>query len=379
MQVKVLHFVCGEKMCGAEKLAYLICSNLGSKYSCSYLCGGDQLLQQVSSQGVPCEKVDLNLSFLQIINSIKKSVTSQGINIVHAHDNKASIYAYVAKKIFGLDYKIVSHIHSCYTWLNEVSFYKNIDRLFRNRYDLNISCGKVVYDYYLQRAPYTDRRKLKNLSNFIDVENIRKSSSQEVDFAIKKYNIDVNKFIYGFIGRLSKPKGLMPFVEELANHRDKFSDSTFLVVGSGEEEEKIKEAIKKYDMENLFIFTGYENSVNVFYKIIDVLFLPSLYEGLPMVLLEAMANSKPIVAMNVGSVSEVVKNGVNGLLIKSGDSNSFIDKLCFLKNNKEKIKIYSENGFKCIKENYDVSSQIIKIENLYEDLLCSNKTEYKAV
>lgn len=366
-------------MCGAEKLAYLICRNLDSKYSCSYLCGGEQLLEQVSSQGISCEKVDLNLSFFQIINSVKKSVISQDINIVHAHDNKASIYAYFAKKIFALDYKIVSHIHSCYTWLNKASLYKNIDRLFRNRYDLNIACGNLVYDYYLKKAPYINKKKLKNLSNFIDIESMSKSSSQDVDSAISQYNIDSNKFIYGFIGRLSKPKGLMPFIEELAKYRNKFNDSIFLVVGSGEEEEKIKAVIKKYKMENLFIFTGYKNSVNVFYKIIDVFFLPSLYEGLPMVLLEAMVNSKPIVAMNVGSVSEVVKNDVSGLLIKGGDYKDFVDKLSFLKDNKEKMKIYSENGFRIVKENYDVSSQIIKIENIYKELLCSNKLEYKAV
>ena len=55
----------------------------------------------------------------------------------------------------------------------------------------------------------------------------------------------------------------------------------------------------------------------MFYPIIDVFFLPSLYEGLPMVLLEAMAFKKAIVSMNVGSISEVIKNGKTGMLIEN--------------------------------------------------------------
>ena len=69
----------------------------------------------------------------------------------------------------------------------------------------------------------------------------------------------------------------------------------------------------KLKLEDIFILTGFQEKVNVFYQIIDVFFLPSLYEGLPMVLLEAMAFKKAVISMNVGSISEVIKNKIISL------------------------------------------------------------------
>ena len=69
----------------------------------------------------------------------------------------------------------------------------------------------------------------------------------------------------------------------------------------------------------MFILTGFQEDIYKFYPLIDIVFLPSRYEGLPMVLLEAMAFNKAIVSMDVGSISQIIQDGINGYLIPKGD------------------------------------------------------------
>ena len=87
-----------------------------------------------------------------------------------------------------------------------------------------------------------------------------------------------------------------------------------------------------------------------FYPIIDVFFLPSIYEGLPMVLLEAMAFKKAVVSMDVGSINELVTKET-GVLVRAGAYKEFIDKLEKVKNNKNIAEKYSINGYNFVQKN----------------------------
>ena len=88
-----------------------------------------------------------------------------------------------------------------------------------------------------------------------------------------------------------------------------------------------------------------------------------------MVILEAMANNKPCISMDVGSVSEVIKDGENGFLIKSGDLDNFIKKIIYLKNNKYIIEQLGIKAFKTIKNEYIIDKYVTKLENIYDEVV----------
>ncbi|GAJ38352.1 glycosyltransferase [Saccharococcus caldoxylosilyticus] len=365
----ILHMVVTSRLSGAEKIALLICRSLHENYNVTFVCGGDELNNVAREYNINSEIIDFNSNIPKILFGLKRIIKERNIHIVHAHDNRASLYAYLVKKIFLLDITIISHIHNCYPWLEYVSIYKLIDMLVRNRFDASITCGSVVNDYYLKNAKYAKRKKIYSISNFIDVAEIDASQKkEEINDILKKFNIDKSKTIFGFIGRLSEQKGLVPFINELAKYKSKFKDCIFLLVGSGEQEQHIRELINKLDMEEMFILTGYQKNVYSYYSIIDIFFLPSIYEGLPMVLLEAMALGKAIVSMNVGGISELIINEKNGILIESGNYNKFIEHLYHLKNDRKKIEKFQENSKAYVKEKFDVRTQIPKIERLYREV-----------
>lgn len=365
---KVLHVLPMNKMSGAERMALLLCKNL-KNYKPVVVCGGVELSNVFKENGIRSYNIKFsNKNILFNACNLSKIIKNENIKIVHAHDNTASLVSYLAKKIFRCDVKVISHIHNCYPFLIGNGINKKIDKYLRNKYDFNITCGKTVTDFYKKNTDYFNEDKNLTLSNAMDIDYITNVDKREIEEVIKKYRIPTNKKVLGFIGRLDEQKGIIPFIKELAMYKDEFSDSVILLVGNGSQEDEIKVLIKELKLEEMFILTGFQDNVNVFYPIIDVFFLPSLYEGLPMVLLEAMAFKKAVISMNVGSISEVI-NKETGILIVQGDYQKFINELIRVKNNKELTTVLGYNAFKLIEEQFNIEGYVKKIIKKYDSII----------
>lgn len=364
---KVLHILPMNKMSGAERMALLMCKNLKS-FEPIVVCGGDNLKKVFEDNGIKTYSVKFsNKKLLTVVNELKKIIKENNIKIVHAHDNNASLSAYLTKRIFRLDIKVVSHIHSCYPWLKENGINKKLDKHLRPKYDINIFCGNEVYNFYINNSDYIKQETTKILSNAVDITMNRNIKRYDKDKLKGLYNIPKNRTVLGFIGRLCDIKGIIPFINEVSKSREQFNDSVILLIGSGDQEDEVKRLINELGLNNLFILTGFQEDVNKFYKIIDIFFLSSRYEGLPMVILEAMAFGKPIISMNVGGIGEVIRDNT-GKLIESGNYMKFIEELIKIKDNKEIQKLYSNNAYKVISDSYDIKKYIKDLEEKYNEL-----------
>ena len=184
-----------------------------------------------------------------------------------------------------------------------------------------------------------------------------------------KFKIPEDKIVLGYVGRLIELKGIVPFIKALSNYKNEFNDSLILLVGSGEQEREIKNTIKELGLSELFILTGNQENVEAIYSIIDVFLLPSTYEGLPMVILEAMSYKLPVVSMDVGSIKEIVKNNSNGYLIAKGEYKLFIEALLDLKNDSIKRNIYGKQALKDIQDGYSIQNYIKNVEKIYDNVV----------
>lgn len=365
---KCLHILPMNKLSGAEKMALLMCKNM-KEYTPIVVCGGCTLRGIFEKEGIKSYDITFsNKNLFKTLSSLKKIIEKNNIKIIHAHDNKASLNAYLVKKLYKMDIKVISHIHNCYPFLKSNNLNKILDSYLRPRYDYNITCGKIVYDFYKENTDYLKDEKTEILSNAMDIEEIINFDIEKSNEVINEFNIPSDKKILGFIGRLDNQKGIIPFIKEFSLNRENFMDCIVLLVGSGSQEQEIKNLIKELDLEEFFILTGFQEETYKFYPIIDVFFLPSLYEGLPMVLLEAMAFKKAIVSMNVGSIGEII-NVKTGVLIKKGDYEGFIKALENIKNNKNKAMGYGEEASRFVSENYNIDSYVEKIERNYKALI----------
>lgn len=366
---RCLHILPMNKLSGAEKMALILCKNM-KEYEPVVVCGGDNLKNVFEEAGIKSYALNFsNKKLPSTLSGLKKIIKENDIKILHAHDNNASLNAYLVKKLYRLDVKVISHIHNCYPWLKGDNLNKKIDKFLRTKYDHNIACGKIVYDFYKENAEYFEEEKTSILSNAMDIEEITKVDLSKSEEVIKEFNIPKDKTILGFIGRLDEQKGIIPFIKEFAKHKEEFNDCRILLVGNGSQEDEVKKLIKELALEELFILTGFQNDVYKFYPIIDVFFLPSLYEGLPMVLLEAMAFKKPVVSMDVGSISEVIKNGQTGNLIESENREEFVKALIQVKYDKKVRSNLGENAFDYINKNYNINKYCNKLNGIYNSII----------
>ncbi len=198
------------------------------------------------------------------------------------------------------------------------------------------------------------------IPNGIDLEkysNMPKNSKQ------------VNGKTILFVGRLHPVKGVQYLIEAMAITHQEMPDVKLIIVGEGIEREKLEGLTKQLDLKGCIQFVGRvpQEKIPLFMQQADIFVLPSLAEGFPNVLLEAMACGLPIVATRVGGIPEIIEDGRNGFLVNPKKPDEIADKLLFIsrnksitwkisKNNKEKVKKYNwDNTVSNLEEIYRIS------------------------
>lgn len=355
MKKKVLYLMTANFFGGVSKVIQNICKGLSTNQETEIFLIVNKNLEN-HYRGIENIKI-YTIDFtnkVKLFFYIKRIIEKNEIEIVHSHDNTTSLLSLIYKKVFNEKMKIISHIHACNEWLIKYNLKKIIDKIVRNKYDLNIFCGKNVRKFYLKNASYLNKDKTIILSNsvYLPQENIIK---KEI------------KNIYGYVGRLSEEKGIFDLIKEIQKNINLFKNKKFYIIGSGPQEKEIKEYVKKYNMEKNFIFCGFKAEVEYFYENMDILMIPSHTEALPMVLLEAMARKVLVLSMNVGSIGEVIINGKNGFLIEKGNYKEFIERLLLL-DNEEETKYIRENAYKTVKINYNYDLYLKKLIEIYKTI-----------
>lgn len=136
----------------------------------------------------------------------------------------------------------------------------------------------------------------------------------------KALNLSAREMVIGTIANFYKTKGLQYFIEAAGIKTFRQLPAKFIIIGDGPERIKLENLIKEKGLQEKVILFGRISEASRYLKAFDVFVLPSLKEGFPWVILEAMAAGVPVVATKVGALQEIIKNKKSGLLVKPGDS-----------------------------------------------------------
>jgi len=210
-------------------------------------------------------------------------------------------------------------------------------------------------------------QKFTVIINGIDLDFYEETS---VKLEIKKeFGIEEGERIVLSGGRLSWEKGLEYLVYSAKRVINEFPAVKFLIAGEGPEKEKLKKLVEKLLLKNKVVFTGYRKDLPFIIKTSDIVVLSSLWEGMPNLLLEAMALGKPIVATNVGGCKEIIKDGKNGFLVEVKDVENLAERILVLLKNQTLCTKMGERGFEIVKSNFALSKMIGKYERIYLRML----------
>jgi glycosyltransferase involved in cell wall biosynthesis len=358
------------RLSGAEKVVSDICTNLNSEFTPVVVCSGEELSNYYMDKGIKSEIIDISKLSIFEIKKLKKLIIKENINLIHAHDVKASIAAYLAGS--SLRIPVVSHIHVTYLWMKKLSPLKFIDKYFRNKYNVSLACSELVRDFYLENNNKIDKDKIIFLDNAFNFNEFNKISPRDAKEFKRELNIEGDIFVYGYLGRLLEVKGADLMIDSFYQIQKKLDKVMLLIVGDGPEREKLQSLVDGYGINDKVIFTGYRKNVYDYMNIFNCFILPSVREGLPIAVLEAMAMRKPVITTPVAGLKKLIKNGFNGIMLEQRTKEKLYEAMVDINVNRDLGNSISENAYNYLYEHYHIDRYVRNVENLYRHVISSN-------
>lgn len=300
-----------------------------------------------------------------VVALANKLFLDRNIKIVHIHGcHNGSFYRklgvmLLAKFFFGK--KLIYHSHSSgfHIFYNNSNYFsKNLIRFFLTRMDLIICLSRQWKVFFEENF---DPEKIIILENIVEpVKTLNKNRSS-------------NYLKLLFLGEIGERKGIFDLLEVLNENKRFFEDKVHLNIGGNGDVKRLLKFIEKNDLQSLVSYKGWIAGENkqLLLSNSDIFILPSYNEGLPISILEAMSYKIPVIATDVGGISEVVHHEVNGFLITPGDKVSLYN---YLKKFIENPFLIEEMGnqSELIISPYYPNSVISKLENIYKEILECN-------
>ena len=298
--MKVLHVIGGLQIGGAETVAMNIYRYINrDKYEFHYLVFGDSIGEYeeevVSLGGKVIHVPSPSKGYRQFMKNLNRIMEVHGpYDIIHSHTLfNSGLIMYAAKK--NRVSTRVTHSHSIQNSVSSSQirkFYESFMRFVINRNATHlIGCSKGAGNFLYGGKVYQEKGIM--LNNGVDVSKYR--FNQTVREEIRNRLQIGKKFVIGHVGHLIAVKNQMFLLEIFKQFSLNNRDSVLLLIGDGEDREKLEEKVKEYGLDGSVIFTGNVDNVHLYLNAIDVFVFPSLYEGLPLAVVEAQANGVPCI------------------------------------------------------------------------------------
>jgi len=308
-------------------------------------------------------------AFFEIYNLIK----SRKPDIVHLHSSKAGVLGALTGKTAGVK-KIVFTAHG-WVFNERLPLWKKLFYVCASKCAAFFQDAIICVSEYDKKAALKYKiapaKKLFVVHNGIDVEKLAFLDRNPAREALQKtthYSLLTTHFLIGTIANLYKNKAIDILIETAILIQDSARDKNFafIVIGEGKERENLESRIKNQGLEEKFFLVGSVAEAWKYLKAFDVFVLPSLKEGFPYAILEAMAAGLPIVVSKVGGIPEMIKKGKNGLLISPGQPKELAEALLKLSENNELTKKLGEEAERTVKEKFGLHKMIKKTMEVYE-------------
>ena len=281
-------------------------------------------------------------------------------DIIHVfHTAFLPAVALTACEVFRKPFIITTHGSDLY-YLSEDKRWKELVRIASKKAKIITANSNFTRKWYLKMFGKNLSKKMKTIPAGVD-NNI--DFSREVSWIDKKYKFKHDKMVL-FTGRLTEHKG----VEYLIKAARKIK-AEIVILGDGPERKYLEKLIQKYKLDNVHMlgyFSQRLGKINDFYLRADVYVAPSVWdEPLGLVILEAMAHKTPVIATRKGGITTVVKDGVNGFLVRAKNPGMIANKVNLLLKDDKLRKKMAEAAYKTVIKRFTWEKVANKFYNLY--------------
>ncbi len=297
-----------------------------------------------------------NLSFLNPfkIAKIFHLLRSENVGTIIINLSSDLKVAGIAAKLAGVKniiYRRGSAIAIRNTFLNRFLYREVVTEIIANSEETSRTI-------LLNNNKLVPRDKIKIIYNGIDLDNYDTQKDSPM------YERTDGEIVIGNAGRLSEEKGQIYLVELAARLKEKGKKFKILIAGTGKLKARLKKYARALDVEDEVIFLGFVENIKNFTASIDIFVLTSLYEGFGYVLVEAMAEKKPIVAFDIHSSAEIVLNGQTGYLVERSNIEELTARVDQLMSDHALREEMGRKGRERVEEVFTFSETLYKVENL---------------
>lgn len=344
------------------------------KFDITYCC-----LREPSEAGRKLESMGANITYLnrsrfdpRTFFDLYRLFKENQIDVIHLHGNGASTFGRLAARVLGIPN--VVHEHGVQPKLPRYAIWT--DRLLAPLSYKIVAVGKAVRDWVIERKKVAPSR-VEVIYFGVPLENYKQASPQRVSAEKERLNIPPDYKVVGTVSRLYEQKGVRYFIDAIPIIREKYPRAKFIVAGDGPLQEELELQARQLGVEADTIFTGFCPDMPFILSLLDIKVLPSLWEGVPFTVYEAMAMGKPIVSTNVDGLKEVLEDGRNALMVPPKEPSLLAEKILFLLENEEVARSLGEQAREDSKR-YHINLTVRKFEELYSQMYALKSGKAKA-
>ncbi|HEY2073439.1 MAG TPA: glycosyltransferase family 4 protein [Gaiellaceae bacterium] len=387
-RIKVLRVIARLNVGGpALHVAYLAAGLAERGYDTTLVAGtlgrGEESMAFVAdAEGVTIEVIDelhRNITPFRDIRAILRLadlIRREQPDIIHTHTAKAGAVGRVAALLAGRARPpIVVHTfhgHVLRGYFNRVvtSGFRILERLLARVTTKLIAVSPEVRDdlVSLGVAPAS---KFEVIRLGIDLEQRVGHDDDARKETRRQLGLDDGPFLVGWVGRMTAVKRTDLVVRVLRHLVDRGVDAQLLLVGDGPDRDGLERYAHDLGVIRRCLFLGYQQDVAQYYEAIDALLLPSVNEGTPVSVMEALAAKRPVVATRVGGTPDVIRDGVDGFLVDSDDPDDLAARLAELAGDPSRRARMGAAGRDRVLERYAVDRLVDDVDRLYRELLAS--------
>ena len=366
---KILHIIGGGEIGGAEELVFTLLKMTDpSRYEVHLvcLCQGP-FAHLVKKEGFPVLTIPMRHRMdISKIKPVRNYIREQQIDLIHTHGVRANLIGRPAAERENIP--VVTTFHSMLHYDYDAPWKVAMARFltmhgnhYTNRF---IAISQAIKEDLLDMHIPAD--KIQVIHSGLDVSKF--TSTQNPDMIRQQFGLDSDRLTFTMVARFHPVKGLRYFLQAARLLLDAGIKAQFLLIGEGLYRPELEAQVRDLGIDSFVHMPGYYRQVEDVYRISDVLCVPSLMEGLGLVILEAMYFGVPVIASSVGGIPELIEDGKSGILIPPADVQACYNAMYKLAGNQDLAQSLTWQGKERVKD-FTIENMARQVEECYSELL----------
>lgn len=365
---RILHLFVTLPVGGAENLLLSILRRLDpQRFSSQVCCIGErgELGGQVIAMGYPLTELHLlgkGGMDRRVVPALVELIRRENIDLVHSHLYHANFYGRLAARKAGVP--AVASIHNTYT---KHKWHRQLANWYLSRHTAAIIAGSEEIRQDVVRHDFVPASLVEVIPNSVDLARSHSGLSRAE--ARQRLGLPENATVLGSVGRLEEQKGHRFLIEALARLKQSGEDAYLLLVGDGREAAMLKSLSARLGLEQQVMFLGTRGDLGDLFRAMDLFVMPSLWEGLSLAMLSAMAAGLPVIATAVGGVRQVLGEEEYGYTLPVGDAEALAAKIRACLAAPADMAQMAEKGRRHVCDNYSDEAMVRRLEAVYTRVL----------